>query len=134
MTMRRAVGLIGSATLLALVSSGLVTSSGASADGTGPSLAGRYTAMIIVTKKVGTSGPEGLSLKNDGRFVLAGRHSPRGTWTETADQLTLTGTGQSGGGVILTARVRGADLGSKAHPGEITLQGKHFAYWYAVPK
>ena len=65
--------------------------------------------------------------KSGRRPVRPGREITRGTWTETADKVTVTGTGRTGGGVILTAKVTGADLGSKAHPGEITLNGKHFA-------
>jgi hypothetical protein len=73
-----------------------------------------------------------LVLTDKGHFSLTPK-GPKGTWSESHNHLTMSGT-FGGTDFVLTIKQSGENLGSKAHPGTIVIGGQTFATWYAVRK
>lgn len=94
---------------------------------TSTSPAGSYTATLFAPKEPSFSTP--LTLTAKGHFSFTS--GPKGTWTETGTALTMTGTFQKTS-FVFTIKQRGANLGSKAHPGKLTADGTPDAKWFAV--
>jgi hypothetical protein len=90
--------------------------------------AGAYTATIYAPKVPASEDP--LTLTAKGHFAFT--KGPKGTWTETGTAISMKGTFK-GATFTFTIKQSGTNLGSKAHPGLITLSGATFAKWYAVP-
>ena len=131
-SMRSAVRKVGSATavlLVGLAGLGLAGSQAASAK-TPPvtSPAGSYTATLFAPKEQSATFP--LTLTAKGHFAI--QAGPKGTWTETGTAITMTGTYKKTT-YVFTINQRGTNLGSKAHPGELTADGTPDAKWFAVP-
>jgi hypothetical protein len=115
-------GLVGTAAASAKVPATTTTTS------TSVSPAGHYIATLSAPKEGSISGP--LSLTSKGRFSFNG--GAEGKWTETGTAITMIGTFHKNT-FVFTIVQRGADLGSKAHPGKLTADGMPDARWYAVP-
>ncbi|HXQ44641.1 MAG TPA: hypothetical protein VN816_08380 [Acidimicrobiales bacterium] len=118
-----------SVVLVGVAGLGVAGATSASARTSATSPAGSYTATILAKKSPPTE--DALTLTAKGHFAF--KKGPKGTWTETGDAITMTGK-LKGTPFEFTIRQSGADLGSKAHPGRITLDGTPFAKWYAVPR
>jgi hypothetical protein len=128
-----------SATLVLLVgvaSIGVLWSQIAQAQGRSP--AGSYTMSYWLLK-----GPERpyrltpypLTLKSDGHFTIITHlvSNAEGTWTEASNVVTLVSNGNTGPrSWIYTIHESGTDLGSKSKPGNVTVDGKPWAKWYAT--
>jgi hypothetical protein len=130
---------VGSMVAVALVTAagfGLVGASAASAKvpptttttSTSLSPTGRYIATLSAPKQGSISAP--LNLTSKGHFSFKG--GPKGKWTETGTAITMTGTFHKIT-FVFTIDQRGANLGSKAHPGKLTADGMPDAKWYAIP-
>jgi len=89
--------------------------------------AGTYTLNLIIPKAGSVSFPMTLSAK--GHFAITG--GPKGTWTESGTTVTMTGKLKKDT-YVFVATQRGANLGSKAHPGTLTDNGIAAAKWYAT--
>jgi hypothetical protein len=114
--------------LISVASLGLIGTQVAAAKTAPASPAGSYTATIVATKSPAAQDP--LTLTAKGRFAFT--KGPKGTWTETGTAITMNGTFK-GTPFTFTIKQAGSNLGSKAHPGLITVSGAKFAKWYAVP-
>jgi hypothetical protein len=121
-------GLRASVLLLAVGGLGLIGTQVAGAKTSAGSPAGAYTATIYAPKEPASQDP--LTLTTKGHFAF--KKGPKGTWTETGTAITMNGT-YKGASFTFTIKQSGTNLGSKAHPGLITLSGATFAKWYAVP-
>jgi hypothetical protein len=121
-------GLRASVLLVLVGGMGLIGTRVAGAATSTGSPAGAYTATIYAKKSPAAQDP--LTLTAKGRFSFT--KGPKGTWTETGTAITMDGT-YKGESFTFTIKQSGANLGSKAHPGLITLSGTTFAKWYAVP-
>jgi hypothetical protein len=117
-----------SVVLVGVAGLGLAGTTSASARVSASSPAGSYTATIFAKKT--PPAEDALTLTAKGHFAF--KKGPKGTWTETGDAITMNGK-LKGTPFAFTIRQSGANLGSKAHPGRITLGGTKFAKWYAVP-
>jgi hypothetical protein len=93
--------------------------------------AGSYAATLTIPKQKPLKTTLTLTANKHFSFGAGG---PSGKWTETGTALTMTGTIKKVKiTFVFTITQRGADLGSRAHPGALTANGQPDSTWWAVP-
>jgi hypothetical protein len=119
--------------LVIVVGLGTVWSQMAGAKPGNTSPAGSYTLRYWLFESSANPYTSPLTLKKNGQLSLTTFHmTDKGTWKEASNIVTLkmrTGPDRW----TYTIQQSGANLGSKSHPGKVTLDGKPWpAKWYAL--